>query len=252
MGEDLMDDLICTFEGAVGGVLPDLGTFVAAVLLWATLGGAVIALAALILRRGDGGEERQDRELAARSEEIIANKIAELKKESAARTTTAASSSSNGGGAIPRAPLAAPTPPKVEVSPAPQVAPPVAPVEKASSSSSGSGLRIPVSVGSDGDAVAWVNTCLRALWQSDAARRSIERTWMDALRECGRVAAQEVQYSIATKYNNTSSKLQSNAFCRLLWKVLSTSTSVLLAHTNYCRSRFSFSATSPLFPSQGN
>ncbi len=209
---DRLDDLICSFEGAVGGSLPDLATLLLAALAWAVVGAVVVGVASILLggraeeEAGAGaGATTSEHELARRSEEIISNKIAELKKESASLAASAAPPAApvvkNGGtvarntatsasaNANPAGANASATPrtvvPKVEVVES-------SPVKTASAAPRATTTAIPSSLGSDEEAVAWVNGCLAALWRSAPARAAVAARWRDALAEYARASAQEV------------------------------------------------------------
>ena len=203
MAEDLadrLDDLICSFEGAVGGSLPDLGTLLLAALAWAAVGAIVVGIAAILLRSGRSGDEDAaqqrsgERDLAKRSEEIIGKKIAQLKKESLAEAANATPPVVKNGGGVSRSATTGVVP-KVEVvestpvkrkspfsTPPPQPQPPSCP--------------IPTSLGSDDEAVAWVNASLSALCCSSRARSKVATRWREAVQEYARASAQEVGSSI--------------------------------------------------------
>ena len=93
---------------------------------------------------------------------VLLRKIAELKEEG--NSSSAAGGVRNGGGGGNNKRVL----PTVSVS-----APPKAEGDDFKPDISSSSSSIPVSLGSDDEAVAWVNTCLRALWQSGPARRDV-------------------------------------------------------------------------------
>ncbi len=93
---------------------------------------------------------------------VLLRKIAELKEEG--NSSSAAGGVRNGGGGGNNKRVL----PTVSVS-----APPKAEGDDFKPDTSSSSSSIPVSLGSDDEAVAWVNTCLRALWQSGPTRRDM-------------------------------------------------------------------------------